>query len=69
MTEASDTQTPDKSPLEPPVLSMSHDLKETIRLARQLQEQGRMLEIVARSLAADMAEARKACGLRTSSKP
>jgi hypothetical protein len=54
------------SPLEAAVLSMSHDLAETLRFARSLQEQGRMLETVARALAADMAEVKRAIrGTRT----
>ena len=51
---------PDMSPLEAAVLSMSHDLSETLRLALQLQEQGRALEPLARALTADMAEVRAA---------
>jgi hypothetical protein len=63
---AAATPAPDMTPLEAAVLSMSHDLVETLRLARQLQEQSRMIETVARALSADM-EAVKAAirGTRT----
>jgi hypothetical protein len=44
--------------LDAAILSMSHDLAETLRLARSLQEQGRMLETVARALSADKAAIR-----------
>jgi hypothetical protein len=48
------------TPLESAVMMMSHDLAETPRLARSLQEQGRILETMARALAADMADVKAA---------
>jgi hypothetical protein len=48
------------TPLESAVMLMSHDLAETLRMARSLQEQGRILETMARALAADMAEVKAA---------
>jgi hypothetical protein len=48
------------TPLESAVMLMLHDLAETLRLARSVREQGRILETMARALAADMAEVKAA---------
>jgi hypothetical protein len=65
---SADTSAGDMSPMEAAILAISQDAATMLRVALQIQEQGKTLETAARALAAGMAEVNRACGSRTSSK-